>query len=234
MYQNGKIYKITDNGYNLCYYGSTVQTLSNRLSGHKRHYTRYQAGNHHTISVFKLFDDYGVENCKIELVELFPCNSKIELLQREGHHIKNNDCVNRIVSGRTKEEYYIDNKERILERVKDNQQRNTDRTKERQKVYRETHKDEQQARNKKYWQEHREELREKRNQYLLDHKEELKEHRKEYYANNKDKIIEYKKTKYSCDACNASFRVGDRAKHERTKRHVKNMQNLEIHEQLEI
>ena len=36
MYQNGKIYKIVDNGYNLCYYGSTCQPLSKRLSTHKK------------------------------------------------------------------------------------------------------------------------------------------------------------------------------------------------------
>ena len=36
MYQNGKIYKIVDNGYNLCYYGSTVQPLSKRLASHKK------------------------------------------------------------------------------------------------------------------------------------------------------------------------------------------------------
>ena len=70
MYQNGKIYKSTDNGYNLCYYGSTIQTLSNRLSGHKRQYTHYQSGKRHSITVFEIFEAYGVDNCKIELVEL--------------------------------------------------------------------------------------------------------------------------------------------------------------------
>ena len=36
MYQNGKIYKVVDNGYNLCYYGSTCQPLTKRLSTHKK------------------------------------------------------------------------------------------------------------------------------------------------------------------------------------------------------
>ena len=44
MYQNGKIYKIVDNGYNLCYYGSTVQPLSKRLASLKKDYVRYQGG----------------------------------------------------------------------------------------------------------------------------------------------------------------------------------------------
>ena len=45
MYQNGKIYKIVDNGYNLCFYGSTVQPLSKMLSGHGREHTQYMGGN---------------------------------------------------------------------------------------------------------------------------------------------------------------------------------------------
>ena len=33
-YQNGKIYKITDNNNNLTYYGSTIDTLEKRLKSH--------------------------------------------------------------------------------------------------------------------------------------------------------------------------------------------------------
>ena len=43
---------------------------------------------------------FGLENCKIALVELFPCASKMELERKEGEYIKNNDCVNKTVVGR--------------------------------------------------------------------------------------------------------------------------------------
>ena len=80
MYQNSKIYKIVDNGYNLCYYGSTVQPLSKRLSGHRKEYTQYMGGKRsRPTTVYQIFDEYGIENCKIELAELFPCNIKAEL-----------------------------------------------------------------------------------------------------------------------------------------------------------
>ena len=58
----------------------------------------------HTRS-YDLFNEYGVENCKIELIEYFPCDTLQELRRREGEHIKNNECVNKYVAGRTDEEY---------------------------------------------------------------------------------------------------------------------------------
>ena len=42
-----------------------------------------------------------MENCKIELVENYACNSKEELNAREGFYIQNNECVNKLVAGRT-------------------------------------------------------------------------------------------------------------------------------------
>ena len=58
-----------------------------------------------------MFNEYGVENCKIELIEKYPCENRDELLKREGEHIKNNNCVNRCVAGRTINEWKEDNKE---------------------------------------------------------------------------------------------------------------------------
>ena len=34
-YQNGKIYKFVDNGYNKCYIGSTIEALSVRMAKHR-------------------------------------------------------------------------------------------------------------------------------------------------------------------------------------------------------
>ena len=53
------------------------------------------------MSVYAIFDEFGVENCSIELVELFPCASKMELERKEGECIKNNDCVSKTDVGRT-------------------------------------------------------------------------------------------------------------------------------------
>jgi hypothetical protein len=65
-----------------------------------------------------IFEIYGVENCKIELVELFPCHSKEELNAREGFYIRGNECVNNRIPHRTRAEYYESNKEALCEKVK--------------------------------------------------------------------------------------------------------------------
>jgi hypothetical protein len=85
-YQRGKIYKIVDNAYNMCYYGSTINMLCQRMSLHREQYKK----NILKCLTKKIFDEYGLENCKIELVENYPCNSRNELEAREGHYIKNN------------------------------------------------------------------------------------------------------------------------------------------------
>ena len=43
-YQNGKVYKIVDNGYNKFYIGSTIEALSVRLAKHRSGYRNYLNG----------------------------------------------------------------------------------------------------------------------------------------------------------------------------------------------
>ena len=49
-----------------------------------------------------LFDEFGVEYCKIEVIENYPRDRKHELLRREGHYIQQLGCVNRVQVGRTR------------------------------------------------------------------------------------------------------------------------------------
>ena len=41
-YKHGKIYKITDVGYNKCYIGSTCESLSQRMTRHRSNYKIHQ------------------------------------------------------------------------------------------------------------------------------------------------------------------------------------------------
>jgi hypothetical protein len=132
-YQNGMIYMIWAGDER--YYGSTCDTLSKRMGRHRNAYKH----NHGKITAHKLFDTYGLENCKIELVEEFPCNSKQELEAREGFYIRGNKCVNKIIPGRTSIEYsakyYQDNKEYIKEYYKEYYAKYRQDNKERKKEY---------------------------------------------------------------------------------------------------
>lgn len=100
-----KIYKLVGGGKT--YYGSTKVTLGTRKSQHNYDYKSYMAGKKRYISSFEIIkhDDFT-----IELVE--ECTSD-NILAREGFYIKNNECVNKRVAGRTKKEYYKDNEERM-------------------------------------------------------------------------------------------------------------------------
>jgi hypothetical protein len=136
-YQSGKIYKVVDNAYTSCYYGSTIEQLSKRMAKHRRDYSLYKEGKKPMVSIYKLFDEFDVANCKIELVELYPCSSKEELTRQEGKYIKENYCVNKKVEGRTLKEWYQDNRDAQLEKAKEYYNSNTETVKARQLTWRE-------------------------------------------------------------------------------------------------
>ena len=115
-YENGKIYKITDVGYNKCYIGSTCESLSKRMERHRKQYKEYIKGRmKKKTTAIDIFNELGIENCTIELIENYPCQSKEELFKREGGHIKATECVNRQIAGRTQQEWKLDNPEQARE-----------------------------------------------------------------------------------------------------------------------
>tara|TARA_R110000868_G_scaffold71798_4_gene209887 strand:- start:3780 stop:4367 length:588 start_codon:yes stop_codon:yes gene_type:complete len=105
-----KIYKIVDNAYTKMYIGSTTQTLSRRFSNHKSNYKLWREDKYHYITSYDLFEEFGIENCKIELIENFECNSNDELHKKEGEYIQNNVCVNKLVAGRKQKDRYKNDK----------------------------------------------------------------------------------------------------------------------------
>ena len=111
-YNNGKIYKIV--GGDECYIGATTKEhLCQRIAGHRSDYQKWKNAKRTFITSFYLFEKYGIENCTIELIELFPCISKDELNAREGYYIRNITCVNKNIPNRTNAEYRVDNQEKI-------------------------------------------------------------------------------------------------------------------------
>ena len=129
-YKQGKIYTIlckTDD--TLIYVGSTVQSLSERMAKH-----RYDAIKKPTMCFYQYVDDW--DNWYIELFENFPCNSKEELNKREGEIIREIGTVNKQIAGRTKKEYYEDNKDKMKQHYKEYQEKNKDMIAEKNKKYR--------------------------------------------------------------------------------------------------
>ena len=134
-YQNGKIYQITDNAYTKFYIGSTTVSLSKRMTKHREMYKRFLDGKcRKQMNSTDLFEEFGMKNCKIELLETFPCASKEELLKREGYFIRKIPCVNRTILGRSKKEYCMDTKEKKAEYDKAYRAKNKDRLQEQKKI----------------------------------------------------------------------------------------------------
>ena len=115
-YLNGKIYMIEP----ICeyetgdiYIGSTTRPLSERMNQHRANYKSNNVKCKCKASL--LFEKYGVENCKIVLIEEYPCDNKISLDRKEGDHQRLIKCINKKISGRTDKEYQNDNADKIKE-----------------------------------------------------------------------------------------------------------------------
>jgi len=121
-YHRGKIYTIRSHLTDLVYVGSTTNTLTKRFDQHKRNYKCHKtSGKYKYVSIFELFEQDP--NCYIELYENYRCNDKNELTRREGQVIRDLDCVNKIIAGRTAREYREDNKEQRKQYREDNKER---------------------------------------------------------------------------------------------------------------
>lgn len=105
-YANSKIYKIESLIGNVVYYGSTTQALSKRMAEH-----RYLFRTNRNKNTSKQVLEFG--DAKIFLLEAFPCENFEQLTAREGHYIRNNRCVNKLIPHRTQKEYDDLHRERI-------------------------------------------------------------------------------------------------------------------------
>jgi hypothetical protein len=140
-YSNGKIYTIRFHNSNEIYIGSTIQSIAVRFGGHK---TTKSTSLYHLIQ-----DKYegNWEECYYELYENYSCNSKEELHKKEGEVIRlfkndeNYDCINFKIEGRTRNEYYIENIDKINEKKKIYNENNKEIILEYHKQYRENNKE---------------------------------------------------------------------------------------------
>lgn len=104
-YHNGKIYTIRSHQTDKYYIGSTCDALHKRFYQHKQDLKRSNKGTHHLVSSYEILK---FNDCYIELLENFKCESKNELTKREGELIRLNraNAVNIRIDGQTKLEYW--------------------------------------------------------------------------------------------------------------------------------
>jgi hypothetical protein len=105
-YKNGKIYKIVCNETNEVYYGSTIESLTDRIRKHNDKSCRSRQIISRNNYYYKLIEDYS-------------CNNKYELNTRERWYIENNNCINKTIPTRTRKEYRQVNKDKkkIIDKI---------------------------------------------------------------------------------------------------------------------
>jgi hypothetical protein len=125
----GKIYKLVSFQTDKCYIGSTtVKHLSRRLSQHKCDCKRQRPLTSKEITKF--------DDCKIVLIENYPCNDAYELRARERYWIEQEpNCVNKLTPSRTRKEYRDLHKEGIKQQCKDYYLNNTEKVKKKRMEY---------------------------------------------------------------------------------------------------
>jgi len=100
-YSQGKIYKIVCNKTGLVYIGSTCRSLEQRLKGHEydmEHFIYTKKNNPDKLKKTKFCTSFFIflnKDYKIELIENYPCNSRLELETKECEYMKlNQESVN--------------------------------------------------------------------------------------------------------------------------------------------
>ena len=223
-YSQGKIYKIEptcEYEEGDIYIGQTTQhLLCQRMGKHRGQYNEWKNGKRREKTTsFNLFDKYGIDMCKIILIENVNASNYDELASREAYYIRTLKCVNKVIPLRTGVEYYKDNEEKIKEYREKN--------KEKQKEYYEDNKTELRESHKEYYQNHIDEAREYSQQYYKKNKEILQSQYQEYYTKNKDKKLEYQK-KYTEDNQEKIKQYRQKYYQRKKKEKLKNLNNTEI------
>tara|TARA_R110000796_G_scaffold249829_1_gene378067 strand:+ start:459 stop:1004 length:546 start_codon:yes stop_codon:yes gene_type:complete len=132
------VYKICCNDISVkdCYVGSTTNLVQRRRA-HKN-ICNNEKDKGYNYYVYKFIrNNGGWNNWGVVLVQEYPdCKCREELLKFERHHTEIlGATLNKQVQGRTKEEYYQDNKESLLKKNKVYHQNNKEKRNEYSKEY---------------------------------------------------------------------------------------------------
>lgn len=213
-YKNGLIYTIRSPHTDNIYIGSTCQRLSKRLYAHRCNYKSHKDGAIKYMTSYKILE-FGDEY--IELLETYPCNSKIELHKREGELIREyrNVCVNVCVAGRAKKQWKIENKEHVIKQGKEYRDLNKEKIYAREKIRYHNNIDKEHARSKKYREQNKEKCSARIKKYYQENKELVSQKAKLRWIAQKDKFTE----RHNCE-CGGHYTLNHKARHEKTKKHM--------------
>jgi len=247
--RNGQVYEIKYNGQVL-YVGSTWNIMKRNSSHLTNCYD--ETSKQYNYAIYKYIRDNNISWSDLEFIVvyngLFASKNDRFLFEESYMLLLNPICNSMRAKGRTRKEYYEENKETILNQQKQHYEENKEEIhKERKKYYEENketilnqqkqhyeeNKEEFHKERKKYRAEHKEQISEQNRNYRGTHKEEIKEYIKDYQTKNKDKLCDYNKKRYQakkdeimakrkkrevCE-CGSTYRHDCQAIHERSLKH---------------
>lgn len=218
---------------NIQYIGSTFTTTKQRWTEHKKFYKRYCIGNsnQNPLSIFKYFDEYGVDNCKLIKIKEYKVwrehqKDTKQLRVYEQLWINKTKCINGNnafgIKYLTRKDWKRRNKEHIKKQGKEYRSRPEVKEQNKQRAKEYMQRPEVKERNKEACKKFRNT--EKRKEYIKKYKQtpEFKEKQKEYTRkyNEKKKLI-----KITC-SCGSMIRKDEKKRHERTMKHLSYIESI--------
>ena len=217
-YSKTIIYKIINYDCpDLVYVGSTTN-FTKRKQHHKDAVFNQNSLNHN-LKIYKIIRENGNwESWNMIKICDYPCNDKREAeLEEDKHMMELKANLNMRRASRSKEQYYVDNKDKIKQYREDNKDKYNqwrDDNKEHLKKYRNDNKD----KNKQWHDDNKE--------HVKQYREDNKDKKKQYYEDNKDKIKEHLSKKCMCE-CGSTFTHGNKTHHIKTIKHQKYLNTIE-------
>ena len=143
----------------------------------------------------------GWGNWDMILLETKSCSNALEAKQIERDYIETlSATLNKYIPGRSIAEYYVSNRDRILEQ---------------QQEYNKNHKEEKRVYDKGYRQRNSDKIKEQTRLYREQHADHEKDRHKQYYNKNKERINEA----IQCCVCSGRYSAWHKNRHVKTKMH---------------
>ena len=204
-FTKAKIYCIRNNENDELYIGASCQSLSKRMAFQRNSAKTQQ------YPLYKQMRQIGIDKFYIELIECFPCKNWDELKQREGYYIRERGTLNKRIENRTKQEWIIDN---------------IDKVKKQKAIYYDKNKELVKQRASANYYDNKEERLEYQRKYKEANKEKIAIRGYNYRVANKESINDHAYEKIICDCGSITMRQ-NKLRHERTMKHQEYLKSLE-------
>jgi len=213
------------------YYGHTCAFRA-RKCHHKASCNNENDRDYNTDKYKFIREKGGWDNWIMSPIEELKNCSLINAQIREQFHIDlNKSTMNKNKAYITEEqrldyqkEYFLENRDTLLEKQKEYYLENRDKIVEQKKQYCLENRDKILEQKKQYRLENRDTILEKQKEKYLENRDTILEKQKEYRLENRDKILEKKKEKITC-ICGKIIRKDVKLRHEQTKFHCKFIQS---------